>query len=225
MKKHYVILAQICLIFLVGCADRSSETWEDMKTAGNYALRGVDHLLGNDFDSRLLSSEDDFFGPDSDDFIPLSDQDLRSSFASTDLAVPQSRMVPGRGGVPSLDQFYQPDDSVASHFRKVHYDTDDSVVRDPKEVQHLMGLAQYLKKNPGIYVLITGHCDERGSASYNMALGLRRANYVRGFLVKQGVDMNRIFTVSKGKEDPIAQGHRSEDWKKNRRSEFKIYER
>jgi peptidoglycan-associated lipoprotein len=73
--------------------------------------------------------------------------------------------------------------------------------------------------------VIEGHTDERASASYNMALGMRRANFVRSFLVKQGADLNRIFTVSQGKERPLAQGHSPDDWKLNRRSEFKIYQK
>jgi peptidoglycan-associated lipoprotein len=56
-----------------------------------------------------------------------------------------------------------------------------------------------------------------------MALGMRRANYVRSFLVKQGVNLDRIYTVSQGKEHPVALGHTPEDWKLNRRSEFLIY--
>jgi peptidoglycan-associated lipoprotein len=86
-------------------------------------------------------------------------------------------------------------------------------------------IATYLKKNPSIYLNIEGHCDERASAAYNMALGLRRANHVRVLLIKQGIDFNRIYTVSHGKEKPKSLGHAEEALSQNRRAEFKIYKR
>ena len=98
-------------------------------------------------------------------------------------------------------------------------------MREKGEIQALIQVAAYLKKNPGVYLVIEGHTDERASASYNMALGMRRANFVRSFLVKQGADLNRIYTVSKGKEHPLISGHSLDDWKVNRRSEFKIYQK
>jgi peptidoglycan-associated lipoprotein len=88
-----------------------------------------------------------------------------------------------------------------------------------------MEIASYMKKNPNVYLLVTGHCDERASAGYNLALGMRRSNYIRSLLVKNGVDLNRIYTVSRGKEEPVSMGHSPEDWKQNRRAEFKIYEK
>ncbi|MBI3236675.1 MAG: OmpA family protein, partial [Chlamydiales bacterium] len=86
-------------------------------------------------------------------------------------------------------------------------------------------MASYLKAHPNVYLFVTGHCDERGPEAYNLALGTRRANYVRGYLVKNGVDANRIHTVSYGKEKPCDLRHNAEGWSKNRRAEFKIYEK
>ena len=112
-----------------------------------------------------------------------------------------------------------------SLFHPVHFETDDHAVKDRLELQSLMELAGYMRKHAGTYLMVEGHADERASASYNMALAMRRANYVRSFLVKQGVDQNRIYTVSHGKERPVANGHTADQWKLNRRSEFKIYQR
>ncbi len=89
-------------------------------------------------------------------------------------------------------------------------------------MQHI---SAYLKKHPNAYLLIEGHTDERASASYNLSLGMRRANHLSAVLVKNGVDLNRIYTVSRGKENPLALGHSQEDWKQNRRAEFKLYEK
>jgi peptidoglycan-associated lipoprotein len=127
--------------------------------------------------------------------------------------------------MPALSEFYAPSALLQVYFHAVHFDTDEYVSKDKHELETLTQLAAYLKQNQNIYLFIQGHCDERASASYNMALGLRRANFVRSFLVKQGVDLNRIFTTSCGKEQPLALGHSPNDWKANRRSEFKIYEK
>lgn len=213
------------LALLSSCSDNSTGAWEDVKTAGRYLQKGVDGLFGKDQESRLLASDDEFVGPYEGEFIPLSEQDLKNPFAATDMAVPQPKGIPGQKGVPGIDQFYTPPESLRNLFSKVHFDTDDYILRDQADVQAIVQMASYLKKNPNVYLVITGHCDERASASYNMALGMRRSNYIRGLLVKHGADLNRIYTVSKGKEEPIARGHASDDWKVNRRAEFKIYEK
>jgi peptidoglycan-associated lipoprotein len=187
--------------------------------------RGVDALVGKDYDSRMLTSDEEFVGPNDGEFIPLRDADLKNSLAATDAALPQPKGIPGKKGIPSLDQFYAPPESIRSLFQSVHFETDEHVLRDKSEMQSIQQIVAYLKKNPNVYLIVAGHCDERASASYNMALGMRRANYVRGLLVKNGIDLNRIYTVSRGKEEPLVAGHGSQDWKINRRAEFKIYEK
>jgi peptidoglycan-associated lipoprotein len=186
--------------------------------------RGVDAICGKDYESRMLTSDEEFLGPYDDDFIPLRDSDLKQ-FAATDMALPQPKGIPGQKGFPSLAEFYMPPDDLRALFQALHFETDSHVLHDRAEVAALTKLAAHLKKNPNLYLVIEGHTDQRASASYNMALGMRRANYVRSFLVKNGVDLNRIYTVSRGKEQPIANGNSPEDWKLNRRSEFKIYEK
>lgn len=171
----------------------------------------------------MLTSDEEFTGPYDEDFIPLKDSDLRASYS--DKPLPQPKGVPGQQGVPNLSEFYSPPDMLRSLFYPVHFETDDHVVRGKNELQALNQLANHLKKNSNMYLIVEGNCDERASASYNMALGMRRANYVRSFLVKQGINLNRIYTVSRGKENPVALGHSSDDWKTNRRCEFKIYQK
>jgi peptidoglycan-associated lipoprotein len=80
--------------------------------------------------------------------------------------------------------------------------------------------AQFLKQHPDKKTLIEGHCDERGSVEYNLALGERRAAAVRNQLISFGVDSGRIRTVSYGKERPVDPAHTEEAWAKNRRAEF-----
>jgi peptidoglycan-associated lipoprotein len=219
------LLSVAALLLASGCMRSSSETWEDLKTAGRYMGRSVDALWGKDYESKMLTSDEEFIGPDEGGFVPLKDSDLRTSLASSEAPLAQPKGIPGQKGVPSLSDFYLPPDTLQALFRPVHFETDDHTVRDKAEIQALMDLASYLKKHSHMYLVVEGHADERASASYNMALGMRRANAIRSFLVKNGVDQNRVYTVSHGKEKPIALGHSPEEWKLNRRSEFKICEK
>lgn len=221
MRFVRCLLLTSCFI-MSGCMRNSSETWEDLKTAGRYMGRGVDALWGKDYESKMVASDDEFIGPYDDEFIPLRDSDLKGANIYSDAALPQPKGIPGQKGVPPLTDFLTSSDSL---FHPVHFETDEHVIKDKQELQSLMALAAYLKKNPNLYLLIEGHTDERASASYNVALGMRRANYVRSFLVKQGADLNRIYTISKGKEHPLTAGHSPNDWKVNRRSEFKMYQK
>jgi peptidoglycan-associated lipoprotein len=78
--------------------------------------------------------------------------------------------------------------------------------------------ANWLNSTPGFQIIIEGHCDERGTREYNLALGERRANSVKEFLISLGVESGRITTISYGKERPAADGSTSESWAENRRS-------
>lgn len=80
--------------------------------------------------------------------------------------------------------------------------------------------AQWLKSNTAQKVQIEGHCDERGTTEYNLALGERRASTVRDYLVGQGVSASQLSTISYGEERPIAMGSDDSAWSKNRRVEF-----
>ncbi|NJD62517.1 MAG: peptidoglycan-associated lipoprotein Pal [Deltaproteobacteria bacterium] len=106
-----------------------------------------------------------------------------------------------------------------SAFENIHFDFDKSFIReDAKPV--LAAVADYLKKNPGAKLLIEGHCDERGTAEYNMALGDRRATAAMKYLAALGVEKSRLSTISYGKERPLDPGHNEEAWAKNRRDAF-----
>jgi peptidoglycan-associated lipoprotein len=103
-----------------------------------------------------------------------------------------------------------------SPFGDIHFDFDKSFIReDAKPI--LSGVADQLRKNKGLRLLIEGHCDERGTSEYNMALGDRRAESARAYLVSLGVPATAISTVSFGKEKPLDPGHNEAAWAKNRR--------
>ncbi len=80
--------------------------------------------------------------------------------------------------------------------------------------------AVWLRDNPDAGVIIEGHCDERGTNAYNLALGERRAESVKSFLVNLGVDASRLTTISYGEERPIAFGQTEAAWAQNRRAAF-----
>lgn len=84
--------------------------------------------------------------------------------------------------------------------------------------------AAWLKGNPGARVTIEGHCDERGTSDYNLALGDRRAFSAKSFLVDLGIEESRLMTISYGEEQPIDSGSSEEAWAKNRRAHFVIKE-
>ena len=76
----------------------------------------------------------------------------------------------------------------------------------------------WLKRYPGVTVTVEGHADERGTREYNLALGERRANSVRDYMIALGIDPNRVRTISFGKERPIDPSSNEEAWQRNRRS-------
>ncbi len=78
--------------------------------------------------------------------------------------------------------------------------------------------AVWLKKYPNAVIAVEGHCDERGTREYNLALGERRANAAKEYLVSLGVDAMRVKTISFGKERPVALGHNEAAWTQNRRA-------
>jgi peptidoglycan-associated lipoprotein len=80
----------------------------------------------------------------------------------------------------------------------------------------------WLRENPGASVLIEGHCDERGTAEYNIALGQRRAQSIKTFMINAGISASRLSTVSYGEERPVDFANNESAWAKNRRAHFKL---
>jgi peptidoglycan-associated lipoprotein len=101
----------------------------------------------------------------------------------------------------------------------VHFDFDKSTIR-PGDARILDASAGWLEKNPTTRVLIEGHCDERGTNEYNLALGERRAEAARAYLVSKGVAASRISIISYGEERPGCSERNEGCWRKNRRDHF-----
>jgi len=115
-----------------------------------------------------------------------------------------------QGGMSYLDK----DSTVPA---KIYFDYDsyllDSLAEGILDLQ-----VSWMDENPSKYILVEGHCDERGTREYNLALGERRANSVKEYLVSMGVANDRLNTVSYGKERPDTEGSYDDAWQLNRRS-------
>jgi peptidoglycan-associated lipoprotein len=106
----------------------------------------------------------------------------------------------------------------------IYFDFDRSSIRDEARAV-LEKTGSYLKENSGIHIRIEGNCDERGTNEYNLALGERRANSAKLFLVSLGISPDRIRIISYGEERPLAPGSSEEAWAKNRRDDFVVTEK
>jgi peptidoglycan-associated lipoprotein len=109
----------------------------------------------------------------------------------------------------------------AENMQKVFFEFDkSSLTADGRTA--LQTNAGWLRMHPDIRVQIEGHCDERGTIEYNLALGERRAMSVRNYLVSLGTPAEQLYSISYGEEKPAVLGHMEETWAQNRRAEFKI---
>lgn len=109
----------------------------------------------------------------------------------------------------------------SNEFSTVYFDYDSFKLRaDAKKA--LKRNVEYMTKNPNVAIQLEGHCDERGSVEYNLALGEKRANAARHFLAKHGIAESRLSIISYGKERPADPGHDETAWAKNRRDTFNI---
>jgi peptidoglycan-associated lipoprotein len=102
---------------------------------------------------------------------------------------------------------------------EIHFDFDKYVL-SPQAMMILDDKAAYLREHSAVRVLVEGHCDDRGSNEYNLALGDRRANSAKNYLVKSGVAESRITTISYGEEQPLCMQQNESCWYRNRRGHF-----
>jgi peptidoglycan-associated lipoprotein len=117
----------------------------------------------------------------------------------------------GSGSIPSAEG--------EGMFRDIHFDYDSTAI-DTSAQSDLSYNVDVLDKNPGVRVVLEGHCDERGTVEYNMALGAERARAVKSALVSMGVTSSRIETISYGEEVPLDPAHDEDAYLKNRRVHF-----
>ncbi|MBM4305533.1 MAG: peptidoglycan-associated lipoprotein Pal [Deltaproteobacteria bacterium] len=123
----------------------------------------------------------------------------------------QAKQTPGIEGVVYESSLLKP----------IRFDFDKYDIR-PSDAEILKANAAVLKKYPGLKIQIEGHCDERGTNEYNLALGERRASSTKKYLNSLGIGTDRISTISYGEEKPLDPAHNEDAWAKNRRANFLI---
>jgi len=120
---------------------------------------------------------------------------------------------------PRGDEVYI--DLLGKEFANIYFEYDQYRVLN-RDTATLEGIAGWLNENPDARILIEGHCDERGTNEYNMALGEQRALAARRYLVGLGIDSGRLTTISYGEERPAEFGDTESIWSKNRRAHFAV---
>lgn len=116
-------------------------------------------------------------------------------------------------------------DKMAEHrflFEYIYFKADSAAIQ-ASFIETLDRKVAWLKQNPDVSIIIEGHCDEKGTAAFNMQLGEARAGRVKTYLVQKGITSSRLLTISYGKEDPVDTGHSEEARAKNRRVRLVIY--
>jgi len=106
--------------------------------------------------------------------------------------------------------------------KRIYFGFDSAELLEPAKEQ-LRSNVNWMKANPGVQIQIEGHCDERGTPDYNYALGQRRADEARNFLISEGVEPARLHTISYGADRPDDTSGNETSWAKNRRAVFLVY--
>lgn len=231
MKRFFVqfALALSVLQLTSSCQRSSDDVWNDTQSAGRHVARGVKTAFGYHGESREINSPDEFDNSATaphPDFVGFEDESMRVGSADS---IMQARETPGEVGssIPGIEAFKDPalDPELAEIFKHIHFEYNSSLVKGEENLATILTMSEWLKNHPNVYVFVEGHCDSRGPAAYNFALGANRSNAVRNMLIKEGVVYDRVFTVSYGKERPLVEGEGEEIWKVNRRGQFKVYEK
>lgn len=149
--------------------------------------------------------------------IGCSKKPKPSTDVSPPVPAPSAEPEPAEPSEPAL----MPEPSRVIELEDIFFDYDKFSLR-PDARESLAHNAKALLDAPGTRVLIEGHCDERGTLEYNLALGDKRARVAQDFLIRYGVDPSRITMISYGEERPFAQGHNEAAWGLNRRGHFII---
>ncbi len=138
--------------------------------------------------------------------VSQSDMSKQSEVKGVDESAMKSEAVPSHDVVAGLE--------------RIHFDFDQFTLS--AEARRILGdNAKFMKANGNLQVVVEGHCDERGSDEYNLALGESRALAAKNYLVSLGIDANRLSVISYGEEKPLTSGSTEEAWAQNRRAEFK----
>ena len=150
--------------------------------------------------------------------VELSDLGQLDEVPSSAPAADQAEIIAPETSVPKNKDLTAPP-LIDGYVTNFDYD---SAELEADAIEHFVNIAAFLVDKPNVILIVEGHCDERGSRDYNLALGDRRASAVRDILLANGMSTARIRTVSYGKERPIAVGSSPEIWARNRRATIRV---
>ena len=150
-----------------------------------------------------------------------SNTSTSSNTASETSSSSSSSSASNAGGSSSIGSIKSPEELLAKVGSTVYFDYDQSTLTNEAQAT-LDRQAAFLKASPSFRITIEGHCDERGTREYNLALGDRRASAVRDYLVAKGINASRLTTISYGKERPSVGGSNETSYSLNRRAISKI---
>ncbi|MDC0462204.1 peptidoglycan-associated lipoprotein Pal, partial [Alphaproteobacteria bacterium] len=151
---------------------------------------------------------------DSNEVVGSSSEASSGSDAAASASSNTSSSSSSGSGSASADAMPSPDELLAKVGSTVYFDYDQSTLTSEAQAT-LDRQAAFLKANPSVRIVIEGHCDERGTREYNLALGDRRASAARDYLVAKGVNASRLTTISYGKERPEIGGSNETSWALN----------
>lgn len=220
------------LLTFTGCTRSSEDVWDDTKTATRHLEKGIKSICGVQDHSRPVHRREDFLCSDGSSYSPRGGGNGNESDFLTlpDDPSPTATMAsisPGDPGsnVPGVEAFQDPQNNpeLRGIFQNITFPLNSSLIKGTENMDTIRAIADYAKSHQNLYIFVEGHCDERGAEAYNFALGSRRSNTVSEALVAHGVDPQRLFTVSYGKERPLVQGNDEESHSLNRRAQFKVY--
>ena len=191
-------------IALGGCAKKVTEVKEDTISAKSTDKKET-------IKPRLEETEQPVTpGSVEEEKLVVSPESIQETILETEEEVPPQGSARGKE-FASADKILE----------KVHFEFDKSLLTE--DVKRVLNVnAEWLRDNPAAEVLIEGHCDERGTEEYNLALGERRAMEVRKYLISLGVEPERLFTISYGEEKALDPGSNEEAWARNRRTQFLV---
>jgi len=195
-----VLLAGVVLVLLAsGCAKKEVQTTPSGPDTGQAGVEGqAPGAEGPEGQEGMAVGQE---GQDVDEY-GLTEEERRAKAEEEEQALERS-------------------EAMNTLQKRIHFAFDSYELRSEAR-KALQEKADILKQFSDLEVVVEGHCDERGTDEYNLALGERRARAAYEFLILLGVDADRLSIISYGEEKPIATGHNETAWAKNRRAEFRI---
>jgi peptidoglycan-associated lipoprotein len=194
---HLILAALPAILIVTGCG-KKPYVYEP--PTGGPLAPGEGEGYGTDAEGQFQTS-------------PLDGEEVNVIPNFNDLEIGEQGFAGPAGRIPDGPKMQIPE------LQTVYFDFDTSTLRRDQE-NVLRQNAEYLLSNPGVRVEVQGHCDERGTDEYNMALGDRRALTVRAYLTAAGIEAERIFTISYGEAAPAVEGDTEDAYAQNRRAEF-----